>query len=413
MAFDFPASPTDGQVFAPAGGPTYVFSGGVWSQQLPAMQGAIISDGPPTGAPEGSYWWESDTGNLYIFYDGFWVQIAGPTGGATAGPQNLIVNPAIQISQENGFNSGLSANNTYAADQWMGSWVGPTGGTHLQHLAINIGFPAPFGYLYFVGTATAYASPAVGDYFGMFQYLEGHTIQPALNWGRAEAVPAVLSFEVNSSVAGTFCAAIRSGNADRSISFPIVIAAGEINTWKRFSFVVPAITSGTFARDNTKAADVVFTAMAGTNWQAPSAGVWSNANYIGIVGQTNLLATGSKTLYVRKIGLYADPAGTGIAPPFEMPDYATELVKCQRYYWKHPAPTHWYLGTYISTLSVRVLQSGRWPVTMRTAPTVSATVNLGTIGSAVGSVDTAFVNTTGVADASGCYLTSLIGTARM
>jgi hypothetical protein len=30
MAFDFPANPTNGQVFSPAGGPVYVFQDGVW-----------------------------------------------------------------------------------------------------------------------------------------------------------------------------------------------------------------------------------------------------------------------------------------------------------------------------------------------------------------------------------------------
>jgi len=31
MAFDFPSSPTNGQVFVPPSGPTYIFNGGVWN----------------------------------------------------------------------------------------------------------------------------------------------------------------------------------------------------------------------------------------------------------------------------------------------------------------------------------------------------------------------------------------------
>jgi hypothetical protein len=36
MAFDFPAAPTEGQVFAPVGGPTYVFHAPVWNRQSEA-----------------------------------------------------------------------------------------------------------------------------------------------------------------------------------------------------------------------------------------------------------------------------------------------------------------------------------------------------------------------------------------
>lgn len=60
--------------------------------------GTTVSDTAPSSPSVGQLWWESDTGILYIYYDGFWVEAvtgivgpqgpAGPTGatGAT-GPQ--------------------------------------------------------------------------------------------------------------------------------------------------------------------------------------------------------------------------------------------------------------------------------------------------------------------------------------
>lgn len=74
MAFDFPASPTEGSVYTPAGGPSYAYTNGVW-RVMPPQQGVFISDTPPTPAAVGNMWWESDTGSLNIYYnDGNTVQ---------------------------------------------------------------------------------------------------------------------------------------------------------------------------------------------------------------------------------------------------------------------------------------------------------------------------------------------------
>ena len=79
MAYDFPASPTDGTTYTPSGGPTYVASGGLWL--LSSSSGAVvmISDAAPATPVHGQLWWDSSTGNLYVYYmDGTsnqWVQV--------------------------------------------------------------------------------------------------------------------------------------------------------------------------------------------------------------------------------------------------------------------------------------------------------------------------------------------------
>jgi hypothetical protein len=42
MAFDFPASPTTGQVFTPAGGPSYVWNGYAWAQQSSIVPALVL-----------------------------------------------------------------------------------------------------------------------------------------------------------------------------------------------------------------------------------------------------------------------------------------------------------------------------------------------------------------------------------
>jgi len=82
MAFNFPSAPAENQVFASPGGPIYVFKSPVWIIQSlnSAGGGAIVSigDAAPASPVVGQVWWESDTGNTFIWYnDGNtaqWVQ---------------------------------------------------------------------------------------------------------------------------------------------------------------------------------------------------------------------------------------------------------------------------------------------------------------------------------------------------
>ena len=108
MAFDFPASPTTNQTFTPPGGPTYVWNGTVWllSQDL-TKSGVITSDTPPPQPVPGQLWFQSSTGNTYIWYvdvdSAAWVQfnVAPPrTGGVilpeqAGGPATLADQGAI------------------------------------------------------------------------------------------------------------------------------------------------------------------------------------------------------------------------------------------------------------------------------------------------------------------------------
>lgn len=89
MAFDFPASPAADQEFTPAGGPTYIFKSPVWKRKVTSQSsgggGAAtsVSDGPPASPTAGQLWYESDSGNTFIWYnDGNtqqWVQVNAAT----------------------------------------------------------------------------------------------------------------------------------------------------------------------------------------------------------------------------------------------------------------------------------------------------------------------------------------------
>jgi hypothetical protein len=80
MAFDFPASPTNGQAFLPvAGGPAYAWDGTAWRMTSGGISaGVFIGDAPPANPVPGQLWWDSDSGDTFIYFsDGTssqWVQ---------------------------------------------------------------------------------------------------------------------------------------------------------------------------------------------------------------------------------------------------------------------------------------------------------------------------------------------------
>ena len=93
MGFNFPNAPTSGQIYEPVGGPVFIWDGAAWKAQNQGVPVTVyVSDTPPVSPAHGQLWWESDSGNTFIWYaDGDsaqWVQISGQV---SAGAINQIV----------------------------------------------------------------------------------------------------------------------------------------------------------------------------------------------------------------------------------------------------------------------------------------------------------------------------------
>lgn len=77
--FNFPNSPANGQTFTPiVGGPSYAWDGSVWKLTSGGVSGVFIGDSPPANPVQGMLWFQSSTGNTFIWYNdgtsGQWVQ---------------------------------------------------------------------------------------------------------------------------------------------------------------------------------------------------------------------------------------------------------------------------------------------------------------------------------------------------
>ena len=140
MGFNFPNAPSDGTVFAPVGGPSYVFSNGVWKLAGGGTAFVVVSDtAPPTPFP-GQLWWESDTGALFFWYvdanSSQWVQINFTP--SNSGISNIVqtvittsgtyVKPAsLKFLQVEGVGAGAGAAGANATSASQGSCSGGAG----------------------------------------------------------------------------------------------------------------------------------------------------------------------------------------------------------------------------------------------------------------------------------------------
>jgi hypothetical protein len=102
MGFNFPSSPTIGQLYPATltpGLPQYSWDGEKWVIASNVNGPTIfVSDSPPSLPPDGALWWRSDIGVLYVRFrdaDGVqWVAAAAPAVGAQGPP-----GPWVQITQ--------------------------------------------------------------------------------------------------------------------------------------------------------------------------------------------------------------------------------------------------------------------------------------------------------------------------
>jgi hypothetical protein len=372
MGFNFPSSPTSGQTYEPVGGPVFVWDGTAWKSRTTGTPVTVhVGDNPPPNPALGQLWWDSDSGNLFIWYaDGDsaqWVQVSGmpKTEPPTALAKNRIVNGAMQISQENG-TAAVATNLGYPADQWRLAFTG-TGITPSTTLT-KVSTPALIApaYIYFSSYNSAKPSLAATDRCGLDQLIEGVRLAD-FGWGTATALPVVVRFVAWASPAGTYGLSIRNGDGTRSYVVPMPLTT----TPTAYNFAIPGCTDGVWANDTASGMILSFNAAAGTGFLTATPNQWVAANMLGPTGMSNLLSANNQIVRFAQVGLYLDPDNTGLAPKWQMPDEAEELRACQRHYQKSA-------GLGLRGLLGATLVNSRYyqwflPVTMRASPAFSGT----------------------------------------
>jgi hypothetical protein len=290
----------------------------------------------------------------------------------TVGFKNRIINGAMVIDQRNAGASVTPADGAYTLDRWF-VYQFVASKFSVQQNAGSVTPPVGFSNYLGVTSLSAYTVLS-GGANAVAQSIEGFNTSD-LQWGTANAKTVTLSFQVYSSLTGTFGGSVQNSAANRSYPFTYTISSA--NTWTSISVTIAGDTSGTWiGSTNGKGMTIFFGLGVGSTFSG-TAGSWAGAQYFSATGATSVVGTNGATFYITGVQLEKGSTATS----FDYRPYGTELALCQRYYTNNFARALW--GT-LQTTTFTILHCN-FPVPMRASPTI----NLSS-GSTIG-VDVEFV----------------------
>jgi hypothetical protein len=286
--------------------------------------------------------------------------------------RNRIINGAMVIDQRNAGASVTPTDNQFLVDRWKARLT-QTGKYSAQQNAGSV--TPPVGFSNYLGfTSLSAYSVTSTDRFDTVQGIEGFNTSD-LNWGTANAKTVTLSFQVYSSLTGTFGGALGNGSGTRSYPFTYTIPVA--NTWTTVSVTIAGDTTGTWVGATNGAGIYLYISLGAGSTNSGTAGSWNGNFNTTATGATSVVGTSGATFYITGVQLEVGSSGTG----FEYRQFTTELSLCQRYFCKTftittpPAANTQNQGALIGkggcASDVEPITNWQTPVEMRTTPTVT------------------------------------------
>ena len=277
--------------------------------------------------------------------------------------RNRIINGDCRIDQRNA-GAAVTADGAFPVDRFVIGNITDGAFSAQQDSSAPVGFVNSLK----ISITTADTSLTTTQILTLFHRIEGNNIAD-LGWGTADAKTVTLSFWVRSSLTGTFGGALR--NSGNSRSYPFSYSILSANTWEQKSITIAGDTSGTWLTTNGLGIAITFSLGAGPD-RSGTAGVWSSSNFASATGATSVVGTNGATFYITGVQLEVGTQATS----FEYRQYQQELALCQRYYWG--LSTIRLIALPISSVDTNPRNSYFFPVTMRSAPTVTGATDAGT-----------------------------------
>jgi hypothetical protein len=289
----------------------------------------------------------------------------------TFGMKNRIINGAMVIDQRNAGASVTPANTgQYLVDRWQYNGSQASKVTAQQNAG---SVTPPIGFINYQGitSSSAYAITA-SDYFQFLQPIEGLNIAD-LAWGTANAKTVTLSFQVYSSLTGTFGGSLRNSATNRAYPFSYSIPTA--NTWTPISVTIAGDTTGTWLTTNGVGIYLAFSLGSGSTFSG-TAGSWQAGNLISVTGATSVVATNGATFYITGVQLEVGTQATS----FDFRAYGTELQLCQRYYETSFLSGGGYSNAFSTTSAISHTQLASFAVPKRAVPTFTFTSSDNSMG---------------------------------
>jgi hypothetical protein len=278
--------------------------------------------------------------------------------------KNRIINGAMVIDQRNAGASVSTSSGTgvYTLDRFAAQY------SATSKFTIQQSSTAPSGFVNSaLITSSAATTVSSGDYYTFGQRIEGYNIAD-LGWGTASAKTVTLSFQVRSSLTGTFGGSLTNDNQDRSYPFTYTISSA--NTWTQASITIAGDTTGTWGTTNGSGIKLWLGLGVGSS-ASGTAGAWAGTQYLSATGATSVVGTNGATFYITGVQLEVGSSATG----YEYRQYQQELALCQRYCVRYDAASSIYtkfsIGNTQTTVAAETVLFT--PVSMRSTPSLTTT----------------------------------------
>lgn len=282
--------------------------------------------------------------------------------------KNRIINGAMVIDQRNA-GASVTGGTTplYTVDRW-GCYGGVASKFTVQQNAGAVTPPA--GFVNYLGcTSSSAYTVGSAEIFHIYQQIEGYNVSD-LGWGTASAKTVTLSFQVYSSLTGTFGGSLRNSAGNRS--YPFTYSIPVANTWTSIFVTVAGDTAGTWLATNGVGISLSIGLGVGSTFSG-TAGSWSANNYLSATGATSVVGTSGATFYITGVQLEVGSSATG----YEYRQHQQELALCQRYFYANAS----YNMSYTTGANGNQYLTVYYPVVMRANPTYALQSGAWTSGS--------------------------------
>jgi hypothetical protein len=287
--------------------------------------------------------------------------------------RNLLINGDHSIFQRGDTVTGVTDQVYSAPDRWKTQVFS----TAVFTISKSTDVPSGQGFASSCkwDCTTANASPSATTFMTHEQRIEGQNIQ-YLEYGTSSAKSLTASFWVKSNKTGAYTVGLYSADGSRHIESSYTISTA--NTWEKKIITFAGDTAGTINNDNGEALRLWFNLGSGSNWSSGThATTWSSyaQGDVLVDNQVNLADSTANEWYITGVQLEAGQ----ISSEFEFLPVDVNLHRCQRYYFNSEYNTSSTLGYgyHVAGNATRIYMSVHWKNTMRAAPTLASTFDIG------------------------------------